>query len=911
MAGTADVIARLSVWLGIDTAAFEKGADIGEKRLAKMQREFTKLGEKMQDIGKAMSVAVTVPLAGAGAAVLKFSGDFESSMIKLSISSQATSAELKQMNELALQLGKDTTFGASEAANAMDELAKSGLSAQQILDGAATAAVNLATATGSELSPAANAITDTIKQFGLSTSQLPDAVNQITGAVNQSKLDFQDYALAIGQAGGVAGGLGVDFKDFNTTLAATSSLFASGSDAGTSFKTFLTSLTGNSKQAKGAIDQFGLSFFDANGNLRTMAEIAEELRTKLGGLSEQAKSEVLKDIFGTDAMRTAIGLMNQGAEGLDRVAAAIAKTDAAAQSAQRMKGFYGQLENLKGAIETLAIRVGQSGVLEAVTVLVTKIADLVDWLSTASPGVLQFAAVIGAIAAAIGPVVFAVGTLTSAFAPLFVIVSTRVIPAFALFKLELAALAVAGGPAAVAMRILTVALRGLMIATGVGLAITAVAAAIYLLTRRTNESVPAAQAYSRALNTAQQTAKDARVASDNLAQAMGREREAALKAAMAQRELAAQRLKAAQARIIDAEAAARSSTAAAKLAADRTRVAANDPRLIPGIDRTGADFRKAQAQSNLKAAESAVITLTKAKADLDRSIAAALAPVNLPGVNSGGGAAAVADRAAGSVDRLGKTATAAATPLRDLFDQLFPAEADMREAGLNLDLLKKALDSGKISAERYSDAVTQLWRNFLGASGPPEGQIESVLGGDTIGQISERISDRFADTLERLGNKAGATKVQVVKTFKEMADETLAAFSRLSDAIQGGGFLSILEAVAGLGLQLGSIGLFGKNVQTSINKTPGFANGTSFAPGGWSIVGERGPELVDLPRGARVTPNNDLRGMGGSIAQIVPSPYFDVVVDGRIISASPAIMDGSAKVTTSRLGRRQTRRLRG
>src|SRR5690606_20156978 len=120
-----------------------------------------------------------------------------------------------------------------------------------------------------------------------------------------------------------------------------------------------------------------LSFFDANGNLRTMAEIAEELRAKLGSLNDEAKTEVLKQIFGTDAMRTAIGLMNQGAEGLDRVADAIAKTDAAAQSAQRMKGFYGQLENLKGAIETLAIRVGQSGVLEAVTVLVTKIADLV------------------------------------------------------------------------------------------------------------------------------------------------------------------------------------------------------------------------------------------------------------------------------------------------------------------------------------------------------------------------------------------------------------------------------------------------------------------------------------------------------------------------------------------------------
>jgi hypothetical protein len=37
-----------------------------------------------------------------------------------------------------------------------------------------------------------------------------------------------------------------------------------------------------------------------------------------------------------------------------------------------------------------------------------------------------------------------------------------------------------------------------------------------------------------------------------------------------------------------------------------------------------------------------------------------------------------------------------------------------------------------------------------------------------------------------------------------------------------------------------------------------FAKGTNFAPGGMALVGERGPELVNLPRGSRVTPNDKL-----------------------------------------------------
>src|SRR5206468_2794671 len=36
---------------------------------------------------------------------------------------------------------------------------------------------------------------------------------------------------------------------------------------------------------------------------------------------------------------------------------------------------------------------------------------------------------------------------------------------------------------------------------------------------------------------------------------------------------------------------------------------------------------------------------------------------------------------------------------------------------------------------------------------------------------------------------------------------------------------------------------------------PGFAMGTSSAPGGWAVVGERGPEIVKLPRGSQVIPN--------------------------------------------------------
>jgi hypothetical protein len=76
-------------------------------------------------------------------------------------------------------------------------------------------------------------------------------------------------------------------------------------------------------------------------------------------------------------------------------------------------------------------------------------------------------------------------------------------------------------------------------------------------------------------------------------------------------------------------------------------------------------------------------------------------------------------------------------------------------------------------------------------------------------------------------------------------------------------------------------------------------------------VGERGPELVNLPRGAGVMSNRELRSLGGSTSvQVIPSPYFDVVVDGRIMQSAPAIAGAGAAIAQGQMASRQARRVR-
>lgn len=383
-------------------------------------RQFRRVAADLRGVGMTLTAALTVPIAAFGVGVTTASRDFEAGMNRVEAATGAAGAELDALNKKARAVGVDpqTTVNAIEAADGMEILAKNGLVVSEILGGALDATTKLAAATGAQLAPAADVATDVMLQFGKAAEDLGPVVDGITGTLLASKFGFEDYRLALGQAGGVAGGLGVEFTEFNAVIAATSALFASGSDAGTSFKTFLTSLSGNSVEAKRAIEAYGLEFYDANGNMRSMAEIAGELQTKLGGLSEEARTEVLKRIFGTDAMRTAIGLMTAGADGIRELDETIQAASASEQMAARMKGLAGASREFGKAFTDLKLAIGDSGLLDFLSDLVRGAAELVRNISSLPGPVLAVGTAFAALAAAIGPVLFIAGSFMGALSQL-------------------------------------------------------------------------------------------------------------------------------------------------------------------------------------------------------------------------------------------------------------------------------------------------------------------------------------------------------------------------------------------------------------------------------------------------------------------------------------------------------------
>jgi len=400
------VIGSLRVNLGIDTAAFIAGLQNATKHL-------DRVGKQMQAIGRQMSSTITAPMALVGTGILKMSADFEQAMSNISAVLRPTQEEFKKLGDLAVLLAQTTKYTAKEAADGMEMLARNGIDAANILGGAATATLNLASAANASLPSAADAMTDVMVAFKKTGPELTDVVNNIAGTLVNSKMGWEDYFGAMSQAAGIAGSSGMSFSDMNAILAATAPAFKNGTEAGTSFKGFLLKLAPSSKQAKEIMRDLNLEFFNAQGFMKTAGEIAEELRTKVGKLTKQSQVEVLGALFGQRTIRTALRLMEEGAAGIERFREKIAKGDAEQMAKTRLDNFWGSWNMLRAAVESAAIAIGNSGFLAWARSAVDSVAEFARSVAALNPELLRFIAIMGTLVTVAGPAIAGIGLLVA------------------------------------------------------------------------------------------------------------------------------------------------------------------------------------------------------------------------------------------------------------------------------------------------------------------------------------------------------------------------------------------------------------------------------------------------------------------------------------------------------------------
>lgn len=387
-------IASLFARVGAETGDYHKNMRGVRDDLTSSESAMTKFGDVAKVAFQAVAVAVVAVGTAVGAMVassVSAAADMEQGVADIGAMMTLTTAETDKLKEHILDLGLDPNLkvSATEASAAVMALGTAGLSVTEIMGGASEATVLLANATGLKgegLASAANIATDVMAQFNIKAEDMNAAVNQIAGTTVASKFSIDDYRLAIAQAGGVAGAVGVDFEDFNAVIAAISPSFASGSDAGTSYKTFLQRLVPTTANAAAKMADLNLHFFDSSGQMKSMSDIADQLNTAFSGLTEEQKIHAASTIFGTDAMRTAFALAEGGAPIIAKMKTEIGKVDAEELAAKRMDTLKGSWEIFQGVVDTLKISMGDKflPIARTVTEWVSALAQkygppLIEW----------------------------------------------------------------------------------------------------------------------------------------------------------------------------------------------------------------------------------------------------------------------------------------------------------------------------------------------------------------------------------------------------------------------------------------------------------------------------------------------------------------------------------------------------
>lgn len=371
------------------------------------------IGDSMKSVGRNMSLHVTAPIAAGFGAAVKKSIDFDDTMRKVKATSGATGDEFNQLRIKALQMGRDTKFTASESAEAMNYMALAGWDTKDMLKGIG-GVMDLAAASGEDLASVSDIVTDNLTAFGMKAKDSTHFADVLAQTSSKANTDVRGLGEAFKYAAPVAGALGYTIEDTSVAIGLMSNAGIKGEKAGTALRTMFTNLSKPTKAMKDEMDKLGISITDSNGEMLPMRDVMDQLRTKMGGLSKDQQAAAASTIFGKEAMSGALAVINASDEDYKKLTKSIdGSKGASKRMAKEMEGgIGGAMRKMKSAIESLAISLGDA--LAPMLYKAAKwITSLANKFSNLPTGVQKTIAVVGLLAAAIGPLLMVFGVMAS------------------------------------------------------------------------------------------------------------------------------------------------------------------------------------------------------------------------------------------------------------------------------------------------------------------------------------------------------------------------------------------------------------------------------------------------------------------------------------------------------------------
>lgn len=287
-------------------------------------------------------------------------GAFEESMSNVKAISGATAEEFEKLTAKAKEEGATTKFTAKDSADAFGYMAMAGWKTEDMLNGI-DGIMSLAAASNEDLATTSDIVTDALTAFGLQASDSGHFADVLAQASANANTNVGMMGESFKYVAPVAGALKYSVEDVSLALGLMANASVKGSMAGTSLKTSLANLAAPTDKMQGAMDRYGISLTKRNGEMKTLHEVLDNLRSSLGGLSETEQTAAASTIFGKEAMAGMLAIINASADDYNKLTAAVNNADGASQQMAdtMLDNMNGSFTLLQSAVDGAKIALGE------------------------------------------------------------------------------------------------------------------------------------------------------------------------------------------------------------------------------------------------------------------------------------------------------------------------------------------------------------------------------------------------------------------------------------------------------------------------------------------------------------------------------------------------------------------------
>jgi len=368
--------------ISIIVAANIKGLESG---MGKANKSLAKFASNAVRVGSMMSFGVTAPLVALGKSAFDTFSKFENGMMKVKTVTGASVGEFKMLTEEAKRLGATTQFTALQVADLQLVLGRKGFDPTAIKN-MEKSILDLALATGEDLSMAAEVTAASINAFQLKSSDAASVTNTLASAAANSSIQLSTFSTAFGHAGASANAVGVDLEELSAMMGVLMDNGIKASKAGTGLRTAFSKLNEEGVPFKETLDKLARGQMTLNDATKLVGRTGANQLLILAKNRDRVKE--LTDEYKNNTTR------------LDEMAEAMGKT------------AHAKVLKMESAITSMKMEMGAL-ISDAILPIIKDVTKLAQSFSNLEESTQKMILNIAAIAAVIGPVLIIIGLLSS------------------------------------------------------------------------------------------------------------------------------------------------------------------------------------------------------------------------------------------------------------------------------------------------------------------------------------------------------------------------------------------------------------------------------------------------------------------------------------------------------------------